>query len=74
MFLRHKIRWKDGKEHRYFSLVENKRVAGGRVVQRHVLYLGEINDTQEVTCADRSKSLKTALRSLGHFRYSRGSL
>ena len=48
MFLRHKIRRKDGKEHRYFSVVENKRVARGRVVQRHVLYLGEINDTQEL--------------------------
>src|SRR5271165_3313859 len=48
MFLRHKIRKKDGKEHRYFSVVENKRVGRGRVVQRHVLYLGEINDTQEL--------------------------
>jgi transposase len=48
MFLRHKIRKKDGKEHRYFSVVENKRVGGGRVVQRHVLYLGEINGTQEL--------------------------
>lgn len=48
MFLRHKIRKKDGKEHRYFSVVENKRVGCGRVVQRHVLYLGEINDTQEL--------------------------
>jgi transposase len=47
MFLRHKIRKKDGKEHRYYSVVENKRVGRGRVVQRHVLYLGEINDTQE---------------------------
>jgi hypothetical protein len=47
MFLRQTIRKKDGKEHRYLSVVENKRVAGGRVVQRHVLYLGEINDTQE---------------------------
>src|SRR5262249_62258696 len=37
-----------GKEHRYFSIVENKRVAGGRVVQRHVLYLGEINSSQEL--------------------------
>jgi len=46
--LRRTIRKKDGKEHRYFSVVENKRVAGGRVVQRHVLYLGEINDTQEL--------------------------
>jgi Transposase IS116/IS110/IS902 family len=48
MFLRQTIRKKDGKEHRYFSVVENKRVVGGRVVQRHVLYLGEINDTQEL--------------------------
>jgi transposase len=46
MFLRHKIRHKDGKEHRYWSIVENRRVAGGRTVQRHVLYLGEINDSQ----------------------------
>lgn len=48
MFLRQKIRRKDGKEHRTFSVVENKRVAGGRVVQRHVLYLGEINGSQEL--------------------------
>jgi hypothetical protein len=48
MFLRRTIRKKDGKEHRYFSVVENKRVAGGRVLQRHVLYLGEINGTQEL--------------------------
>ena len=48
MFLRHKIRRKDGKEHRYWSVVENKRVSGGRVVQKHVLYLGEINGSQEL--------------------------
>jgi len=48
MFLRSKIRKKDGKSHRYWSVVENRRVGGGRVVQRHVLYLGEINDTQEL--------------------------
>jgi hypothetical protein len=46
MFLRHKVRRKDGKEHRYWSIVENRRVSGGRTVQRHVLYLGEINDSQ----------------------------
>src|ERR1700759_2019850 len=46
MFLRHKLRRKDGKEHRYWSVVENRRVSGGRTVQRHVLYLGEINDSQ----------------------------
>jgi hypothetical protein len=48
MFLRATIRRKDGKEHRYWSLVEIKRVSGGRVVQRHVLYLGEINSSQEL--------------------------
>ena len=48
MFLRCSSRKKDGKEHRYFSIVENKRVAGGRIVQRHVLYLGEINSSQEL--------------------------
>ena len=48
MFLRYSSRKKDGKEHRYWSIVENKRVGGGRVVQRHVLYLGEINSTQEL--------------------------
>jgi hypothetical protein len=46
MFLRCKVRKKDGKEHRSWSIVENKRVSGGRVVQKHVLYLGEINDNQ----------------------------
>ena len=48
MFLRCKTRRKNGKEHRYWSIVENKRGVGDRVVQRHVLYLGEINDRQEV--------------------------
>jgi transposase len=48
MFLRATIRRKDGKDHRYWSIVESQRVGGGRVVQRHVLYLGEINDTQEL--------------------------
>ena len=48
MFLRATTRKKDGKEHRYFSVVENRRVAGGRVLQRHVLYLGEINSSQQL--------------------------
>jgi transposase len=46
MFLRFNRRFKDGKEHRYWNIVESKRCAGGRVVQRQVLYLGEINDGQ----------------------------
>jgi transposase len=48
MFLKESKRIKDGKEHHYWSLVENRRVDGGRkVVQRHVLYLGEINSSQQ---------------------------
>ena len=39
MFLREKSRTKDGKTHRYWSVVENRRVSGGGVVQRQVLYL-----------------------------------
>ena len=45
MFLRSNKRFKDGKEHRYWSVVENRRVAGGRSVQKTLLYLGEINDS-----------------------------
>jgi transposase len=47
MFLRATKRLKDGKEHRYWSVVENRRCQGGKVVQRQVLYLGEINDSQQ---------------------------
>jgi len=47
MFLRAKTRKKDGKVHRYWSVVENRRTADDRVLQRQVLYLGEINDNQQ---------------------------
>jgi len=40
-------RVKDGKEHRYWSIAEKQRCADGRVVDRHLLYLGEINDSQQ---------------------------
>ena len=49
MFLRAKIRKKDGKLHRYFSVVENRRVGRKRTAQRTVLYLGEINDNQQAS-------------------------
>jgi len=69
MFLRDKKRFKDGKEHRYWSIVENRRVSGGRVAQRQVLYLGEINDAQraawcrtiEVLDEERGSSTQVAL-------------
>src|SRR5712691_6236749 len=47
MFLRSIHRKKDGKDHRYFSIVENHRIASHKTVQRTVLYLGEINDQQQ---------------------------
>ena len=54
MFLRSHKRWKNGKPHRYFSIVENRRIAGrgtqgGHIAQRTVLYLGEINDSQQAS-------------------------
>lgn len=47
MFLRQNKRKKNGKTHRYFSVVENRRTGGGGTTQRQVLYLGEINDSQQ---------------------------
>src|SRR5271154_6055028 len=46
MFLRHTRRHKDGKTHVYWNIVENRRLDDGRVVQRQVLYLGEIHSSQ----------------------------
>ena len=69
MYLKCNRRWKDGKEHRYWSIMENRRCAGGKVVQRPVLYLGEINDSQreawirsiEVFDEDRGRQGRLAL-------------
>src|SRR5271155_4620670 len=69
MFLRRIERRKNGKTHLYWSLVENKRLDGGGVVQRHVLYLDEINSSQaevwrkaiEVFDADAGNSRTLAL-------------
>ena len=47
MFLRCHRRKKNGKEHRYWSVVESRRLLDGQSAQRQVLYLGEINDSQE---------------------------
>jgi transposase len=46
MYLRWNRRFKDGKEHRYWSIVESRRCAAGKIVQQQVLYLGEINNSQ----------------------------
>ena len=48
MFLKCSVRRKNGKEHRSWSVVESRRYSDGKVAQRHVLYLGEINDSQQL--------------------------
>src|SRR5260370_31342843 len=47
MFLRSNKGIKDGKEHRYHTVVESRHLRYGKVAQRQVLYLGEINDSQQ---------------------------
>jgi transposase len=46
MYLKCHSRLKDGKEHYYYSIAEKVACAGGRRVERHVFYLGEVNDSQ----------------------------
>jgi DDE family transposase len=65
MFLRETRRTKDGKTHSYWSVVESRRLQGGRVVQRHVLYLGEISPTQ---AAAWRKSIEVFDADAGHTR------
>jgi transposase len=48
MFLKRTQRIKDGKTHHYWSVVENRRLINGKVMQRQVLYLGEINESQKL--------------------------
>jgi len=47
MYLKCHSRFKDGKEHHYYRISEKVACAGGRRVERHVFYLGEINDSQK---------------------------
>ncbi|MDA0750582.1 MAG: IS1634 family transposase, partial [Verrucomicrobia bacterium] len=49
MFLRASNRRKNGNDHRYYSVVENRRIRSGKHVQKTLLYLGEINDTQKAS-------------------------
>jgi hypothetical protein len=66
MFLRCTTRKKNGKEHRYWNLVENRRVAGGQVVQRQVLYLGEINYN---LCKSRGAGTSGTIYSSGDYEH-----
>jgi hypothetical protein len=69
MFLRATTRKKDGKLHRYFSVVENKRVRGGRVVQRHVLYLGRSTPRRSSPGANPSKCWTPVVKALARWRF-----
>jgi len=64
MFLRATRRIKDGKEHRYWSVVESVRTRRG-VHQRQLLYLGELNDSQK---AQWCSALDVLDESSGSFR------
>lgn len=46
MYLKCHSRLKDGKAHHYYSIAEKVCCARGRRVERHIFYLGEINDSQ----------------------------
>ena len=65
MFLRYTQRKKDGKLHRYWSIAENRRGEGKRVIQRQVLYLGEINDSQKAAWCH---SIEVFESGTGHWR------
>ena len=68
-FLHCHHRFKNGKDHCYWTLSEKVRCAGGRWVQRPLLYLGEINDSQrqawtklvEVFDTTRQETIELAL-------------
>ena len=60
MYLREHRRKKNGKPHRYWSVVEARRLASGKTAQRQVLYLGEINDRGAGGVAKDAGSLRRA--------------
>ena len=73
LLMRVRIRkgFKEGKEHRYSSVVENFRIRGGGVVQRQVLYLGMVKDSQRAAWCraieffeGKSRSRQVALNSV----------
>lgn len=53
MYLKCHKRIKDGKAHRYWSVAEHVTGSGGKRFEKHVLYLGEINDAQQSSWARR---------------------
>lgn len=60
MYLRVRKRKKNGKIHRYWSVVESRRVSGGRILQKQLLYLGELNDVQQAGWVQAIEALQPA--------------
>jgi hypothetical protein len=56
MYLRHTIRKKDGKIHRYWCLVRSVRV-GRRVIQQTVAHLGELDDQGRLQARELAQHL-----------------
>jgi transposase len=56
MYLRHTIRKKDGKVHRYWCLVRSVRV-GWRVIQQTVAHLGELDEHGRVAARELARRL-----------------
>ena len=47
MYLKTHKRKKNGKYHEYYSIAEKRKISRGRYVEKIVLYLGEISDSQK---------------------------
>src|SRR6201987_114015 len=56
MYLRHTIRKKDGKVHRYWCLVRSVRV-GRRVIQQTVAHLGELDERGRIEARELARHL-----------------
>src|SRR5215475_1099304 len=66
MYLRHTIRKKDGKVHRYWSLVRSVRV-GRRVIQQTVAHLGEVDERGRIEARAFARRLIGAPEQARHF-------
>ena len=56
MYLRHTIRKKDGKVHRYWRLVRSVRI-GRRVIQQTVAHLGELDEQGRIDARALARQL-----------------
>jgi len=60
LFVKCHPRVKDGKQHRYWSIGENRRTHDGHRLQRQVIYLSEINDRQKANWVKQIEVFDTA--------------